>query len=535
VGAAAALFGALGGAADFGEQRAEATQAARDEIQKRLLEQEQTQALEQQLKEARLRYQLQQQPQPYGPSFTAGGKTLQRFRNLDGTVSMRELPGPLPETQEEQQARGLKALGFTDEQIREMMEKSLVRQSGTHVGYEPDPTNPEKQIATVYGADGTPLYSYSTMRSAASRVGYTADPNHPGQQIATVYGADGRPVYSYSTTLPAFAPRVTSGTRYDSSTGLEVPFSSTSQRLMPGQGQMPQFQAPYVPFMPSPGAPVGQSAAPAIEAPAAPIRPQLPADATASPGFTGQDASGQPIPLPPPTPTLTPGSPVGPYRALDANHNIPANASTPQIVEAANTLINQGHATKLAPRVRYLAESLARQYGWKGQGSLSPAQQMQIEQVDNSLKSLYNPETLKLFDSPMGKYAMSYFPIDPKTEGGVGAVLQKLARLGVPKPYTDYLDKVIRLRGVLAGIRGFTGANNSNATADRMLAELPNFNNTNNSHEAALKLQQLIIEVSIIKKLGFYLDDAQADNLRVLPVAPPADQVPPPGATVRKF
>jgi hypothetical protein len=220
---------------------------------------------------------------------------------------------------------------------------------------------------------------------------------------------------------------------------------------------------------------------------------------------------------------------VGTYSGL-VDGNIPESALgstvngirvTPPIMQAANALIDQGDANKINPRLRYLAINLARKYGWKGQGSLTPAQQMQLEQVDSSLKGLYNLQTLKLFDDPVKSTLMAYFPIDPKAEGGLEAVLQKMARRGVPEPYRDYLAKLIRLRGVMTAIRGFTGANNSNATADRMLAELPNFNNTNDSHEAALKLQQLMAEVSIIKRMGFYLDDAQANSIRVQPVPLP--------------
>ena len=487
MGAAAALFGALGGLGDFGEQRAEGSQAARDEIQKRLVEQEQRQAFQQQQREAQQRqrelqqrYQLEQQPIPIDKPFVAGGKTFQRYQNpLNGAVSLQELPGPLAETPEEQQGRGLKALGFSDEQIRDMMEKSLVKMpGGTRVGYAPDPANPGMEIATVYG-----------------------------------YGPDGQPqpLYSYPTLQPSMMPRVTSGTKYDAATGLNLPFSSTSQRVMPGQAGL-RFPAPSVPFMPTPGAAPRTAPGPAIRALTA---PQVPAAAAAPPaGITPQAAAAPPSPVPG---ALT----VGPYRALDSTGNIPATASTPQIVAAANRLINEGDVSKLPPRIQGLASDLARKYGWKGQGSLTPAQQMQLEQVDNSLKSLYNLPALKLFDDPVKSTLMAYFPIDPKAEGGLDAVVQKMARRGVPQPYLDYTDKLIRLRGVITAIRSFTGANNSNATADRMLAELPNFNNTNNSHEAALKLQQLMAEVSIIKRMGFFLDDSRANQIRVQPVPLP--------------
>src|SRR5215469_7415949 len=101
--AASTIFGALSGLANFGEQSAEATQEAHEEIYKRLVEGQRTQQFQTQQQEAQQRLQAGRQLQPIGTPVTApGGKVYQRFQNpLDGSLSVQELPGPAVETQEQ--------------------------------------------------------------------------------------------------------------------------------------------------------------------------------------------------------------------------------------------------------------------------------------------------------------------------------------------------------------------------------------------------------------------------------------------------
>ena len=202
---------------------------------------------------------------------------------------------------------------------------------------------------------------------------------------------------------------------------------------------------------------------------------------------------------------------VGPYRGLDAQGQIPPRPGlNPQVAQFANDILAGRDVTKIPVKARALAESMAKQYGWKGQGSLTPAQQMQIEQVDNSLATLSDPKYLKLFDPFWQSLLMSMVPLDPTGEGGAAGAKAHTQRKWMSDDQAYYMNALTRLRGVIGGIRGFTGANNSNATADRLLAELPNFTNTKNSADALNKITRLRQEVAIIKRLGFYLTDAQS-------------------------
>ena len=460
-----AIFGALSGLADFGEQRADATQQAADELYRRQLQKQQTQQFqttqsEQQLRMQELQTRIAQSKNkiPVGNVYTApGGKQYQRVQDpVSGAFSVEELQGPAAETPEQSMARSLKLLNFSDEEIKTTIERMYGgRAAGLKREVQPDPN---------------------------SFTGYSAvyiDPTAPpGQQEI-----------SREPTMPqrGLIPTETTGTSYDPATGLTSTHTSIRQPLVPGGGGGVPHAA--MPLFNVAGAPGG------VSAPTPAPNPQTAQGGGAAPP---QPGTGN----------------TGPYRGLDENGNIPATAGVPfQIRQAAEDILNGRDVSKMPNRVRLVAESVAKKYGWKGQGSLTPAQQMQITQVDNALTALSDQKNLALFDDPTS-ILMGGVNLDPKGEGGLQGVTSAIERKLIPQQYATYLNELTRLRGVITGIRSFTGANNSNATADRLLAELPTFSNTKNSRDAFDKLYRLRQEVSIIKHLGYFLDDAQADAIK---------------------
>lgn len=488
--AAAAIFGALSGLGNLGEQKSQARQIADDEVVNRLAQQQtlaqvdlQRQEAQQRMAEGKVRMTREQQqtaagkqPVMIGNPFTAGnGKQYARFQDpITGALSLSELPGGTEETAEEKMFRGLKAIGFSDEDARQATNRKAVGKETQYKEILPDVSSP-------------------TGFSEVHRNAY-------GQELWRT---------------PSLAPRYMTPTEISGSStdpyGLTTTHTSVRKPLLPGMPSTPGGTLPVPAASPTTRTPQG-----------APVIAQR---GPAPPAVGPPAAAGGTPPVP--------AGPVnmGPYRGLDASGQIPARPElNPMIAQYANDILAGRDVNKIPQKVRPLAESLAQRYGWKGQGSLTPAQQMQIEQVDNSLAAISTPQALKLFNSPWA-LVMSTVPIDPTTEGGTKGLMAALQRRGIPQPYADYMDQLIRLRGVISGIRGFTGANNSNATADRLLAELPNFSNTKNSADAATKLEQLRREVAIIKRLGYFLPERPAGG-----GAPttPAD-LPPPGATVRDF
>lgn len=450
--ATSVLMGILSGLGNLGEQQGEARQInAEDAIRKAQLKNQQSELQLRQTEEQRLQQEAQQhallnqltltqakQPIALGNPFVSKGKTYQRYQSpVDGAVSVQELPGDVPETADETKARGWKALGFSDDDVRQMLKqgKSTAETKIT----QPDPKSPTGYSEIAYDHSGTEVWR-----------------------------------------APIVPPRglIPSSTTRSSTDSLGLTTNSTTTRT---------------PILPGAVTPKSSPAASANSGGTS----TLPRASVPQVGVGGTAPQGGASSLN-----------IGTYRGLDTSGNIPETAKVnPQVREYANDILQGRDVTKIPAKARGLAESVARAYGWKGQGSLNPAQQMQIEQVDNSLKSISDPASLSLFNPSASKILAATIPIDPTTEGGLKGALQAIQRIGLPQAYADYVDKLIRLRGVITGIRGFTGANNSNATADRLLGELPTFTNTKNAQEAALKLQQLQKEVAIIKRLGYFLPE----------------------------
>jgi hypothetical protein len=487
---AAGLFGALGAIGDTGNQVAEGNQLAHEEIARRLAEQQAQQTttlnqqrIKQQIAQGAQNMQLAKQPVALGTPYVSKGKTYQRFQDpFSGKVTEQELPGGTAETDQEKAYRGLTAIGTSPEDAAQAVVAKYQGKESTITVNQP-------------GAD-SPTGAWIIVKDKYS-----------GQELWRTPGSPSR------TTLPV----ATDTDSRDPITGLWTHRHSVRQPLLPGTG---------VPL----GGATGRYGAP--QTPLAAVRGAVGLPAAAASQGGAPAPQGGPVSRP----IATPGNPanplsppatqgatsIGPYKGIqfapDGTAALPPRAGITDSMRAlAENLINGGDANKIPARYRGLVESIAKNvYGWKGQGSLTPAQQMQIEQVDNSLSTLSQDKFLKLFDSTATRLWMATVPLDPPSQGGAAGLTAALHRGMVPQAGAEYLNALTRLRGVITGIRSFTGANNSNATADRLLAELPNFTNTKNAADARNKLEKLRQEIAIIKKLGFYLPDSQSPVARDL-------------------
>lgn len=465
---AAGIFGALGAIGDAANQVAEGRQLAHDEIVRRLAESQQRQAstlnmerTRQLIQQTAQNMRQAQQPIAVGNPYVSGGKTYQRYQDPQtGKVTASELPGPTAETPEQTLFRGLMAIpGMTEETASAAVVKKFSGKTSLKRDIAPDPSSPTGFSAVYRDEDGNVMWAAPTLPPR------TAVPRETDRTSVDQFG---NKITSHSVTRPVFGPAA-------------IPVGGPVRSL----GAFGGTTTP-----PKAAASRGVAATPqddansrALASPAAPVKQTTVA--------------------------------AGPYKGLTPQGEIPAKAPVnPQVREYANDILAGRDVTKIPMKARALAESVARRYGWKGQGSLTPAQQMQIEQVDRSLANLDSPKYTRLFDSAPLRFWMSMLPMDPTGEGGFAGLKAAVQRGTIPQDAAEYMDDLTRLRGVITGIRSFTGANNSNATADRLLAELPNFTNVKNSADAKYKLSKLRQEVSIIKRLGYFLDDAQSPVAR---------------------
>lgn len=351
-----AIFGALSGLADFGEQRADASQQAADELYRRQLQKQQTQQFQTTQQEAQLRaqelrqrIQLEQQKIP-GKTFTGpGGKQYGYFTSpVSGQTTIEEIPGPAAETSVQADMRALKESGlFTDEQIGKMIQAQYEGRtpSGTRVGYQPDPKNPGMAIATVYGYDGSPLYSYSTVAPASSQ-----------PTVTETTGTDLFGNQRHETTIRG----------------------KLAQMLNP-----PRFPAPQLPLMASGGF-TGAPAVPQATTPPQPVQtPQgAPQGAAAPQGLPPLDQNG----LIPPQPGL--------------NENIRGLAN--------RVIVNPGTAVPAAAQGQ--VDNLISKYYPNFVGKLPPASIAMILKVDPVIKQvdrlMGDIEKLKLTNNNQPAYLL---------------------------------------------------------------------------------------------------------------------------------
>jgi hypothetical protein len=476
MGALAGLFGGLGALGNLGAQKAEATDAARDELVKRLAtaQQQRTSALNEKLLQQKVQQgeftaETERQPTTLGNPFVARGKTWQRMQNpVTGEVSLRELPGGPPETAQETMYRGLTAIGLSEEDASQTVVRKLTGRQAEHREVRCD-------------ASGCSAYYYD---------------------------ADGNLVWQAATAPPrSLIPSETTRTGFDI---FGNPTTSTSIRrpLLGGLGGAPAAPQSYLGGVGSPGAPgvQGGPAAPRQGGVSAP-RP------TSPPARTGTGRSAPPAPAPtsgtgksaPPAA----GQPltVGTYRGLTWDGKdgaIPDRPGLNPLVRQFATDLIQGQDTaKIPVQARGAAESVARAYGWKGQGSLTPKEQLQIQEADVAVVKLMDPKLLGTLGGFSGFWMSGMTPDAPESSTGRMAYHARKALL-LNSRQQAFLDQLNYVRSLMGGLRKITGGNASEAQMGRYLTDLPDPATTVSYAEARYKMGLLHKELTTAMKYGYF-------------------------------
>src|SRR5277367_3802051 len=122
--AAAVIQGLLAGLGNTGEQLGESRLLNEEQTRRRqaatVALQEQQERIADQRQQRQLRVQTAKQAQIVGQPFTSGGKVYAHFQDPStGAINTQEIKSPVPETTEESFSRGWKALGFSDEEIKQ--------------------------------------------------------------------------------------------------------------------------------------------------------------------------------------------------------------------------------------------------------------------------------------------------------------------------------------------------------------------------------------------------------------------------------
>jgi hypothetical protein len=213
-----------------------------------------------------------------------------------------------------------------------------------------------------------------------------------------------------------------------------------------------------------------------------------------SPGATGS------APFPPSAPAVTsPSTPtpkanglkthVDQVRArtsssqsanLDENGHIPTSAGNPNLVAAANELLD-GKSQKdlqVPQKDKQAAAELARRYGYLGEGMWTPRERMQVDQSQQLIDTMRNDkEIMSVFDEGSFKRALIQSAIEKSKENGIKANFERaLLNKGLSPKDVKFVQSYQNLIGRIQGLAMLTrgSGRTTEAAVNRMMQELPN-------------------------------------------------------------
>lgn len=297
-----AIFGALSGLANLGQQRGEAQDLVNQETIRRLALANQQEELRQRTAESDLRRKeleqrigIENRPKNLGEPYVRNGKRYALFIDpATNKATEQELPGGAPETDIETLYRGYfnvyKLAGKTDAEASTQAIDDIQRKlqsKGTTRSYQPDPTHPGWGYTITSDIAGNEL----------GRVYGLLPASYDLKQTTTVGTSElGVPEQKTATTKPGYSLYGATGVPGQ---GIPPTQAQTSQGAPPGAQQTPSqaispgFQGrPGTPPTPPAAQPVPGVTTPAAGPQAAPGSPQL------SPTGLPLDPQGN-IPIPP--------------------------------------------------------------------------------------------------------------------------------------------------------------------------------------------------------------------------------------------
>jgi hypothetical protein len=512
--AAAILQGLLGGLGETGQQLGEARQLNEEEQQRRQAAQMAIEQHAQAAQAARERSAMQalqmkqlQQPQMIDKPFTAGGKQVAYYRDASGAISQRELPGAAPDTPEQQLYNSLMKLpGMTSDRATKAVETKFggPRARIPHFVTQVDPDSTVTGYSQIASDPDTGEFLYKIPNVPRGGVGYETESDYTDPVSGLVIHRQGKRTPLGPGGVPIGGGGVPTGT-LTAPSGFQGDAGGTGDTLTPQQeAQAQQLLRPSKVLPPDATGPgVAQ-----LNAQGPLGIPQGALGRAGDQTGQGDPAALQGGAVQAPGTTLN----VGTYRGLTKEGQIPDNTPgwTPVVIEAANSIL-QGADANSIPNVglRYQARRLATQYGWKGQGSLTPKEQLNILEADKSIqrlmgidaKGVVHPNILKVLDNPVqARLIMAMSTPDPETYKGME--LRRDLKKWMSPEALQFSADLKQLTSLMGGFRKFTGGSTAEAQTKRYTSELPD--PTDGSVNAARKLRLLQNELNVAKQYGYF-------------------------------
>lgn len=177
-----------------------------------------------------------------------------------------------------------------------------------------------------------------------------------------------------------------------------------------------------------------------------------------------------------------------------------------QVRELAQQLLDGADKDKLPIKGRVLAGELARKYGWS-QGKFTPKEQVMLREATTFLKQAMDDDSLKALDEGFfSRMKTSQSALTPDKEGYIGRGLSTLSSQHLSEREADFIETYNQLVGTISGLAQLVRSGRATeATIDRLKAELPNPVTTKDSKHAKARLQRLLNEVNVAMEKGTFV------------------------------
>lgn len=194
-------------------------------------------------------------------------------------------------------------------------------------------------------------------------------------------------------------------------------------------------------------------------------------------------------------------------RGLDADGHIPAGTGNPQLTEAANQLLDGQDVGKLKLPTKDVmaASALARKYGWE-QGKFTPKEQVMLKEATTFLTSARDDKALKALDGDfLSRMQLAQVAKTPDKEGFIGKGLSLAAAQNMTEDQKNFIQMYNQLVGTISGLAQLVRSGRATeATIERLKAELPNPVTTKDSADAKQRIQRLLKEVDVALQKGSF-------------------------------
>jgi hypothetical protein len=269
---------------------------------------------------------------------------------------------------------------------------------------------------------------------------------------------------------------------------------------LPAAKSAPAASAPLFP-----GSPLSALTSIALAPP--PLRPgqrrQSPAGPLAAKSGSRTPA-GSPAAAPSPA-SATPAALLA--RGLDAQGHIPPlKGVPPAVIETANELLDDKDMDKIKyAKLIPVAAALARKYGWE-QGKFTPKEQVMLRETSSFLQRAMRDDSMKVLDEgTLSRLKLAQLIQNPDKEGFIGRSAQTLIAAGMSPSQVKFIQTYNQLVGTISGLSQLVRSGRATeATIERLKAELPNPITTKNSADAQQRLQRLMDEINLAMRKGSF-------------------------------